>query len=120
MDFFIGRENSPIDGSDIKIRPDGQDRSAYVAWEEGLGHDLQANLAPGRYFWTVQIVQRYYKNDVKAPENRVFEAFLSPESEPRLIIVAARDDDDDDDDKATRTPIPDPTSTPAPTATPTP
>lgn len=109
----------PNEHFDIKIRPDGQDRSAYVAWEEGLGHDFRANLAPGRYFWSVQIVQGFYKDDVKAPENRIFEAFLSPESEPRLIIIAARDDDDDDD-KATHTPTPDPTSTPVPTATPTP
>lgn len=109
----------PNEHFDIKIRPDGQDRSAYVAWEEGTGHDFQANLAPGRYFWSVQIVQGYYENDVKAPENRIFEAFLSPESEPRLIIVAARDDDDDDD-KPTKTPTPDPTSTPVPTDTPTP
>jgi|GEM_PF-5090034 len=107
----------PNEHFDIKIRPDGQDRSAYVAWEEGMGHDFQANLAPGRYFWSVQIVWGYYQNDVKAPENRVFEAFLSPESEPRLIIIAARDDDHDND-KPTKTPTPDPTSTPVPTATP--
>ena len=106
----------PNEHFDIKIRPDGQDRSAYVAWEEGLGHDFQANLSPGRYFWSVQIVQGYYENGVKAPENRVFEAFLSPESEPRLIIVAEKDDDDDDE--PTRTPTPDVTATPVPTATP--
>lgn len=110
----------PNEHFDIKIKPDGQDRSAYVAWEEGLGHNLQANLSPGRYYWSVQIVKGYYKNDVKAPENRVFEAFLSPESEPRLIIVAERDDDDHKP-TPTRTSTPEPTSTPVPpTATPTP
>lgn len=83
----------PNEHFDIKIRPDGQNRSAYVAWEEGAGHDFTANLAPGRYYWSVQIVQGYYKDNIKEPENRIFEAFLSPESEPRLIIVAERDDD---------------------------
>jgi hypothetical protein len=78
---------------DIKIRPDGQDRSIYVVWEKGEAHNLQASLPPGRYYWTVQIVKGYYKNGNSQPEDRVFEGFLSPESEPRLIIIAPRDDD---------------------------
>jgi hypothetical protein len=77
---------------DIKIRPDGQTRSAYVAWEQGTAHDLVANLAPGRYYWSVQIVKGYYQNNSSEPEDRVFETFLSPESEPRLIIVAKHED----------------------------
>jgi hypothetical protein len=91
---------------DLKIRPDGQDRSAYVAWERGEAHDLQANLAPGRYYWTVQIIKGYYKNNSGEPEDRVFEAFLSPESKPRLLIVAAKEKDEE------RTPTPTPTERP--------
>lgn len=78
---------------DIKIRPDGQTRSAYVAWERGTGHNLRANLAPGRYYWSVQIVKGSYKNNSGEPEDRVFETFLSPESEPRLLIVAKKSSD---------------------------
>lgn len=77
---------------DIKIRPDGQTRSAYVAWEQGTAHDLVANLAPGRYYWSVQIAKGYYQNNSGEPEDRVFETFLSPESEPRLIIIAKHED----------------------------
>lgn len=78
---------------DIKMRPDGQDRSAYVVWEKSKGHSLQVNLTPGRYYWTVQIVKGYYKNNSGRPEDRIFEGFLSPESEPRLIVIAAKNDD---------------------------
>ncbi len=78
---------------DVKIRPDGQDRSAYVAWEVGEGHNFVANLTPGRYYWSVQVIQGYYQNDSGHPEDRVFEAFLSPESEERLIIVGERPPD---------------------------
>ncbi|HEX9923530.1 MAG TPA: hypothetical protein VGD99_12810 [Anaerolineae bacterium] len=101
---------------DIKIRPDGQTRSAYVAWEQGTAHDLVANLAPGRYYWSVQIAKGYYQNNSGDPEDRVFETFLSPESEPRLLIVAKHEDR-----KPTRTPtrrpdlnpdLDDPTPTP--------
>lgn len=91
---------------DLKIRPDGQDRSAYVAWERGEAHDLQANLAPGRYYWTVQIIKGYYQNNSGQPEDRVFEAFLSPESKPRLLIVAAKEKNEE------RTPTPTPTERP--------
>lgn len=89
---------------DIKIRPDGQTRSAYVAWEEGQGHQLVANLAPGRYYWSVQVIKGYYQDNIKEPENRVLEAFLSPESEPRLIIVAKKSEEK----KRTPTPTPRP------------
>ncbi|MEM7345418.1 MAG: hypothetical protein AAF485_14350 [Chloroflexota bacterium] len=75
---------------DIKIRPDGQSRSAYVAWEEGTGHTFQANLSPGRYYWSVQVIEGIYTNDSGHPEDRVLQAFLSPESEPRLIIVSEK------------------------------
>lgn len=80
----------PEEYFDIKIKPDGQERSAYVGWERGLSHNLVANLAPGRYYWSVQVLQGYYKNNSGEPEDRVFEAFTSPESEPRLIIVAGK------------------------------
>jgi len=93
---------------DIKIKPDGQTRSAYVAWERGEGHTLKADLAPGRYYWTVQLLQGHYKNNSGEPEDRIFEAFTSPESEPRLLIVAARDDDDDDRRKTPPPPPPPP------------
>ncbi|MEM7345419.1 MAG: hypothetical protein AAF485_14355, partial [Chloroflexota bacterium] len=66
---------------DIKIRPEGQTNSVYVAWEAGTGHTFQASLSPGRYYWSVQVVQGYYKNNVTDPENRIFETFLSPVSE---------------------------------------
>jgi len=96
---------------DIKIRPDGQSRSAYVAWERGTGHTLLANLAPGRYTWTVQVVKGYYKNNSGEPEDRVFTDYLSPESEPQLLIVDKKRSSDDDDRKT-------PTYTPTPTSTP--
>lgn len=75
---------------DVKIRPDGRSRAAYVAWEQATAHDLTATLPPGRYFWTVQVVKGYYQNNSGQPEDRVLEAYLSPESEPRLLIVAQR------------------------------
>ena len=94
---------APDEYFDIKIKPDGQTRSAYVGWEKGLSHNLVANLAPGRYYWSVQVLKGYYKNNSGEPEDRVFEAFTSPESEPRLIIVAK---------KETRRPTPTPTRRP--------
>ncbi len=80
----------PNEHFDVKVRPDGQSRSAYVAWEEAEAHDFKANLSPGRYFWSVQVIKGYYRNDSGEPEDRVFEAYLSPESEPRLIIVGKK------------------------------
>lgn len=88
---------------DIKMRPDGQSRSAYVAWEDGTAHDFRADLAPGRYYWSVQVIRGTYKDGIIEPENRIFETFLSPESEPRLIIVAAKEEK-----KKTPTPTPTP------------
>ncbi len=85
---------------DVKVRSDGQSRSAYVAWEEAEVHDFKANLPPGRYFWSVQVIKGYYRNDSGEPEDRVFEAYLSPESQPRLIIVAKKEE------RKTRTPTP--------------
>ena len=58
-------------------------------------------------------MQGYYKNDSGHPDDRVFESFTSPESEPRLIIVAERGDDDDDDPTPTPTTRPDVGSTEA-------
>ncbi len=75
---------------DIKIKLEGQDRSSYVAWEQGQSHLLGANLTPGRYYWSVQVLKGYYKNNSGEPEDRVFETFTSPESEPRLIIVGKK------------------------------
>jgi hypothetical protein len=72
---------------DVKIRPDGQNRSTYVAWVKANAHDLTANLSPGRYYWSVQVIKGYYNNNSGAPEDRVLEAYLSPESEPRLLVV---------------------------------
>jgi hypothetical protein len=82
----------PNEHFDLKIRPDGQNRSVYVAWAEAEAYDLQANLAPGRYLWSVQVIRGYYQNDSGRPEDRVFETFLSPESEPRLLIVTKKPD----------------------------
>ena len=75
---------------DIKIRPDGQTRSAYIAWERPEAHTFKADLPPGRYYWSVQVLKGYYHNNSGEPEDRVFEAFLGPESEPRLIIIGDR------------------------------
>jgi hypothetical protein len=91
---------------DIKIRPDGQTRSAYVAWEDGVSHNFLANIAPGRYYWTVQVIKGIYKDSIVEPENRQLEAFLSPESKPRLIIIAAKSEERE------KTPTPTPTPTP--------
>ncbi len=87
---------------DIKLKSDGQNRSAYVRWERGQAHNLVANLAPGRYWWSVQVVQGYYQNNSNQPEDRVFEAFTSPESEPHLIIVVKKEE--------AKTPTPRPTT----------
>lgn len=76
---------------DIKIKQDGQDRSVYVRWERGQGHNFRANLPPGRYFWTVQVLKGSYKNNSSEPEDRIFEGFTSPESEAHLIIVSEKD-----------------------------
>jgi hypothetical protein len=110
----------PDEYFDLKIRPDGQTKSAYVAWEKANAHDWQANLAPGRYFWSVQIIKGYYKNNSGEPEDRVLEAYLGPESEPRLIIVNKKAPTKTPTKSPTKTPVP--TSTPAstPTSTPTP
>ena len=78
---------------DLKIRPDGDTASAYVTWGETDSFAWQANLRPGRYYWSVQVIQGYYKGGIQEPENRVFEAFLGPESESRLIIVGEKPDD---------------------------
>jgi len=89
----------PNDYFEVKLRPDGQSRSAYIAQEQGLAHNFKArHLGEGRYQWTVQIVQGYFKNNSGHPDDWVFERFRSPESEPRLIIVVddGRFDDDDD------------------------
>ena len=72
---------------DIKIRPDGQTASAYVTWTEDDALDWEADLVPGRYYWSVQVIRGYYENDSGQPEDRILEAFLGPESELRLIIV---------------------------------
>ena len=80
----------PNEHFDVKIRPDGQTRSVYVAWAVGEAHNLKADLAPGRYFWSVQVLSGRYHNDSGQPEDRIFEAFLSPESESRLIIVGEK------------------------------
>jgi hypothetical protein len=86
---------------EVKLRPEVQPRSAYIAQELGLGHDFKAIVGPGRYEWTVQIVKGYFINNSGHPDDWVFEGFRSPESEPRIIIVVDdhRNNDDDDDDR---------------------
>ncbi len=84
---------------DIKIKPEGGDESIYVTWVDEPTLDWWANLPPGRYFWSVQVIQGYYENNSGDPEDRVFEAFLSPESEWQLITISKK---------------PPPTSTPSP------
>ncbi len=71
---------------DIKLRPDGQPASRYVAWEAADAHEFFAPLPPGRYFWSVQVLRGYITND----GTRVFESFVGPESQPQLIIVLAQ------------------------------
>lgn len=88
----------PDEFFEIKLVPDGLSRSAYIARERGLGHDFRVNLGGGRYRWTVQIVQGYYKNNSGHPDDWVFERFRSPESESRLIIIDDNNRNDDDDD----------------------
>ena len=88
---------------EVKLRPEAQPRSAYIAQELGLAHDFKATVGPGRYEWTVQIVKGYFINNSGHPDDWVFEAFRSPESAPRIIIVVDdghgnNDDNDDDDD----------------------
>ena len=86
---------------EVKLRPDGQSRSAYIAQERGTGHTFTGNVGAGRYQWTVQVVQGYFKNNSGHSDDWVFEAYRSPESAPYLIIVDERksSDRDDDDDK---------------------
>lgn len=89
---------------EVKLRPEAQPRSAYIAQELGLAHDFKATVGPGRYEWTVQIVKGYFINNSGQPNDWVFEGFRSPESAPRIIIVVDdghrnNDDDDDDDDR---------------------
>jgi hypothetical protein len=94
-----GLLTGPSEYFEIKIRPDGQTRSVYLAQERGQAHDFQARLGGGRYLWTVQVVQGYFINNSGHPDDWVLESFRSPESEPRMIIIHEdRDDDDDDDD----------------------
>lgn len=87
---------------EVKVRPDGLSRSAYIAQERGTGHEFDPNLGNGRYRWTVQVVKGYFINNSGHPDDWVFEAYRSPESEPRLIIIDKqrrhrhRDDDDHD------------------------
>lgn len=72
---------------EVKLRPDGQSRSVYIAQERGQAHNLKANLGDGRYLWTVQIVQGHFINNSGHADDWVFEGFRSPESAPRMIIV---------------------------------
>ncbi len=72
---------------EVKIRPDGDPRSVYIAQERGLAHNLIARLGGGRYYWTVQIVKGHWVNDSGHPDDWAFEGFRSPESEPRLLVV---------------------------------
>lgn len=91
----------PDEYYEVKLRPDGQSRSVYIAQERGLSHELKPNLAGGRYYWTVQIAQGYWLNNSGHPDDWRFIRFRSPESEPRLIIIddsRHRNDDNDDDD----------------------
>jgi hypothetical protein len=78
----------PDEYYEVKIRPDGSSRSAYIAQERGLSHNFITRLGGGRYYWTVQIVKGYWINNSGHPDDWTFEGFRSPESEPRLIIVA--------------------------------
>lgn len=87
---------------EVKIRPDQQPRSAYIAQELGEGHQFPANLGPGRYQWTVQIVQGHFINDSGHPDDWVFEGFRSPESTPSLLIIHHTEDDDDDHSPVSR------------------
>lgn len=80
----------PNEYFDIKFKPDGQDESAHIIWEKDQEHEFTANLPPGRYYWSVQVLKGSYKNGEAKPENRQFEAFLGPESEPRLIVIGKR------------------------------
>lgn len=82
---------------EVKLRPDGSPRSAYIAQERGTAHDLRANLGSGRYLWTVQVVRGSFINDSGHPDDWQFEAFRSPESEPRLIIIDQPSHHDNDD-----------------------
>jgi len=92
---------------EVKLRPDGQSRSAYIAQERGTGHAFTGNVGGGRYRWTVQVVQGYFVNNSGHPDDWVFEAYRSPESGPFLITVDERkssrdrdnDEEDDDDDE---------------------
>lgn len=77
----------PDEYYEVKVRPDGNPRSAYIAQERGLSHNFVARLGGGRYYWTVQIVKGHWLNTSGHPDDWVFEGFRSPESEPRLIIV---------------------------------
>jgi hypothetical protein len=86
----------PDEYYEIKIRPDGQSRSAYIAQERGLAHNFRVNLGAGRYVWTVQIVQGYWKNNSGHPDDWVFVRIRSAESQSRLLLVDGRHDDDDD------------------------
>lgn len=88
----------PDEYFEIKLRPDQQSRSAYIAQERGLAHQFKANLGGGRYLWTVQIVQGYWLNDSGHPDDWVLQSIRSAESAPRLIIVDDSDHDNDDDD----------------------
>jgi hypothetical protein len=87
----------PNEYFEVKLRPDGLTRSAYIAQERGEVHDFEARLGGGRYLWTVQVVQGYFINNSGHPDDWVFEAFRSPESEPRMLIIDEVDDDDDYD-----------------------
>ena len=102
---------------EVKLRPDGQPRSAYIAQELGEGHNFLANLSEGRYYWTVQLVQGYFVNDSDHPDDWVFEGFLGPESEPSLLIIAKNESnrDDDDDDGRSSPPSQSQADEPAPT-----
>ena len=83
-----GLLEEPDEYYEVKIRPDGSSRSVYIAQERGLSHNFVARLGGGRYYWTVQIVKGHWINNSGHPDDWVFEGFRSPESEPRLIVVA--------------------------------
>jgi hypothetical protein len=70
----------PDEYFDLKIRPLGDPNSAFVAWSKEPDYILDARTAQLEetkiYVWTIQVLRGHYDG-----KKRVFETFLSPESD---------------------------------------
>jgi hypothetical protein len=74
----------PDEYFDLKIRPLGDPSSVFAYWSKEPVYILDANIAhleeTKTYVWTIQVLRGHYDG-----KEKVFETYLSPESEGFVI-----------------------------------